>query len=58
MGHFTDNMAQFVPVDFGHDEIEKHDIRVERGEQIQGRKPVLGRRDLMTFFFQQIAREF
>jgi hypothetical protein len=51
-------MAQFVPVDFRHNEIKKHDIRIERGEQIQSRKPVLGRRDLMAFLFQQIAREF
>jgi hypothetical protein len=58
MGHFADNMAQFIAVDFRHDEVKKHDVRIERGKQIQGRKPVLCRLDLMAFFFQQVARKF
>ena len=58
MGHFADDMAEFIPIDFRHDEVKKHDVRIKRGEQVQGRKAVLGCRDLMAFFFQQIAREF
>jgi hypothetical protein len=58
MGHFADNMTQFITVDFRHNEVKKHDVRIKGCEQIQGRKPVLCGCDLMAFFFQQVARKF
>jgi hypothetical protein len=58
MGHFADNVAQLVPVDLGHDQVKKHDIRIKGGQQVQRRKPVLRRSNFVAFLFQQIAREF
>ena len=58
MRHFADNMAQLVPVDLGHNQVKKHDVRIKGGQQIQRSKPVLRRSNFVAFLFQQIARKF
>jgi len=54
----ADNLAELFPVDVGHDQVGKNNVRPCRLENLQGCKPVFRREHLVALFFQETHQQF
>ena len=57
LGPAADNLAELFPVDVGHDQVGKNDVRLYLLEHLQGRKPVLGGDHHVVLLFQEFHQQ-
>ena len=57
-GPAADNLAELFPVDVGHDQVGKNDVRPHRIKCLQGGKPVYRSDHLMPLFFEEFHQQF
>ena len=57
-GPVADNLAEFFPIDVGHDQVGKNDVRSHLLENLQSRKPVFRGDHLVALLFQEFHQQF